>query len=866
MQDNACPSMLIGVLLCTLVPTVGCLGVANLGSQEEQENSSNIPNEPTGNTSTSTDSNNTSPDNTPQPTAGMNYWSSQCQSCHGNFEAGSILSTGNNNGDYRLDVRAAMTRHGDNLESYISSNMPTADPSLCVGDCGQQTGQYIRSVASQSQAPTSTDCSAASITYGVRELKLLSSTEYQHALEDLLGVSDDFGTKISNNNSYRGGFVNMTGRALSGTSLDLYIKNAESIAEWAVTNQRPFECTDISVCSQRFVDQFLFLAFRGQVTDEQKSAYRTLFETYGIDGMRLALEAVLTSPYFLYRIEAGVDLQTAQTRGYYNQTAPTTDSTTPSVPGTNPTETLLAANFPPGSTGRLEGDVWGLFENGQVRFAFANPLTNPSIIEVQARGSNHNNLWPELTLRVGENIVGVQTVNSQQLSTYSFEVQGTTGIDWIQIEFRNDSGVPPYASGQDVNLFIAQVSLYSGNNINSEQPQPAPPVESPPESSSTENLLSGIDTNAFVLSPYEFASVLSFNLTGAPPSEALLREAPYLRTQDQIRTLIARLIDSPRGRQHFSNFVAEWFELGAIENASRPDVPEFNAQVKSSMIKEVQEHFAHIFYDDTAPFSEFFDGNYTFLNKTLADFYGISGNFSNNTFTKTNVDRRGGPIASGAFMTINAHVERTAPILRAVHTRQTALCHYIDPPNAPIAGNNIDEQRAAAQSRVAQQEQAAGLLSSRDFYFLYTDGIDACAGCHAKIINPMFGMEDFDKVGRLRPLATNDSVTETLASGQTEVSITGTLHGVASTSDSTTIQFSGAKDLSNKIAQTEAVQTCLARKGFRFLTGLTYVDRDLDTANQESITANQRQTYSCAASRMLSAFQTKQPKPKIYVY
>ena len=351
-------------------------------------------------------------------------------------------------------------------------------------------------------------------------------------------------------------------------------------------------------------------------------------------------------------------------------------------------------------------------------------------------------------------------------------------------------------------------------------------------------------------------------LTGSTPDQPLLAAARdgRLATRRQIRAQVDRLLDGARGRARVGEFVVEWFGLDALADVTRPDVPELTDEVRAAMLTEVKEHFAHVFYDEAVPFSELFDADYTFLDRTLADFYGVSGDFGE-AFEKTPVERRGGPLASGAFMTVNAHAERTAPILRAVRAREAALCHHIDAPNSPMAGADIDAQRAAAQMRVAEREQD-DLLSSREFYFLYTDGIDACAGCHERIINPMFGMEDFDNVGRLRPLAGSSTVLETLRGRQVPVSIEGTLYGVSSTSDEATIRYAGAKDLSNRIAHTEAVAACLVRRSFRFLTGLTFVDRDLDLAQRESLTAEQRRTYRCVASRMREAFDRNNDSPR----
>ncbi len=819
--------------------TAGCVGAII-----EPDPSANE--DPTNADPTNPDPTNPAPTD-PEVLTGLEHWTAQCSTCHGVFVGDGGISTGNNNGDFRLDAASTIAQHGDGLAAYINDTMPKQSPSTCQGTCADSTAAYIRS---RERTVATLECSQPNdLVYGIRELKLLTSLEYQRSLEDLLGVDTEFGASLANSDTTLGGFLNMRGRGLNGTTLESYKNNAEAIATWAAANQRPFACTDAAACGQRFVDEFLPRAFRGPVPDEQRQLYLALFQSYPDSGMQLALEAALTSPLFLYRIETGVDLQTAIDRGYYTNTS---DS---GPPAGDPVETIFAASFPPGS-GRLDGDAWFFAENGAVEVTFSTPFTASVVIEVEARGTNYGDIWPELTVRVGGTQIGVQTVDDPVMKTYRFEVTGQTGTPSVRLEFNNDAGTPPFGAGQDANLYLARVSLVV--------PSATPPPPSDP--APTENPLAGVDASAFVLTPYELASTLSFMLTGSTPDAALLAaaQADQLTTEAQLRAQVTRLIDSPRGRQHIGEFVSQWFELDKVKSASRPEVPDFTPEVKESMVREVQEHFFHVFYDDAVPFSEFFGGDYTFLNRALADFYGVAGNFGD-AFVQTEVPGRGGPIASGAFMAGHAHVERTAPILRAVHTRQNALCHYIDPPNSPIAGDNIDAQRAAAQMRVEEREQQEGALSSRDFYYLYTDEIDACAGCHEQIINPMFGMEDFDNVGRLRPSAGADSVIETIGGTQKTVSLSGTLYGVDSTSDEATITFAGAKDLSNKIASTTAVKTCLVRRSFRFLTGLAFYDRDVDLANRETLTDEQRDAYNCSASRMMAALERNQSPRDMFI-
>jgi hypothetical protein len=252
----------------------------------------------------------------------------------------------------------------------------------------------------------------------------------------------------------------MTGQLATSTLLDTYNRNAEAVAEWAVANGQPFDCSDASACAERFVDEFLFKAFRGAASDEQKAAYRKLFTDYPTDGLRLALQAALTSPLFLYRVEVGIEIEQARTAGYYPSAAPSDDRGLAPLAG-DPAEVRAASQLAPESNGQLEGDSWGLLENGRIVVPFDAPFTDPSTVEVMARGSNHGDVWPELTLRVSGNEIGRQRVDSADVRAYRFDVTGITGSAQVEIAFQNDSGVEPYGPGEDANLFVREVRLFT---------------------------------------------------------------------------------------------------------------------------------------------------------------------------------------------------------------------------------------------------------------------------------------------------------------------------------------------------------------------------------------------------------------------
>lgn len=806
--------------------------------------------------SSSADSNGLSLSANGDAALGEQLWAANCLACHGTPGDGYVTD-----GFYTVNAVHAVGSYDapggfegyNGLQYYIHYEMPANGGwAKCTDDCAVDVAAYIRSWLPDTTAASCDDQDP--VTYGERSLKLLSSSQYQNAVEDLLGVNQNYGAKIANNDGTIGGFPNMNHRSISGQIADIYLANAEDIAVWAIANNKPFSCTDGQVCGTRFVDEFAYQAFRRPLTSAERSAYLELFAQYSAtEAMELAITAALSSPQFLYRSEVGVDVATALLSGYYSNSGGDGASTYVS---NGQRTTVRAVNFSDlssvGGNGGLEGEGdlagtlgFNIWSNGSISHTFNQTLPSVTVIDVEAKGTPLDDTWPEMSVLVGGQTIGKVTVNSNTYTTYTFVADGLSGTSKIEINFANDEGRDPYdVYGNDRNLLINGISISTGVVAAAKVPESNP--------------LDQADADAYVLTPYEFASALSFMFTGSTPDIALLTAAKndQLSTPEQIEAQIQRLISSDRGQQHFGEFAGLWLRTNEVTRANRDAVADFTPAVKQAMAQEVKELFKYVFNNDDVPFSEFYSGDYTLLNNTLATFYGIAGNFGE-AFTKVNTTTRGGIITTGAFMAVNAHNERTSPIKRAVRVRELMLCHHIDPPNAELDGD-----RAAAQMQVEAFEQANGGIDSRSFYELYTQD-SACAGCHESIINPMFGMEDFDNVGRLRAPAGNNSVYEVLANGrEMAVSLQGSLIGVESVKDPTTLNYAGTKDLSKKLAGTDAIQSCLVRKGFRFVTGLPSSPEDVDKNVKETLTPEQQQDYACASAKMKDALMQNGESPK----
>lgn len=191
----------------------------------------------------------------------------------------------------------------------------------------------------------------------------------------------------------------------------------------------------------------------------------------------------------------------------------------------------------------------------------------------------------------------------------------------------------------------------------------------------------------------------------------------------------------------------------------------------------------------------------------------------------------------------NQYESVSGPILRAVRIRELMLCHHIDPPPA-----NLGDGRTELE-RLANAERDAGMMTSRRMFEAFTDS-PVCASCHANAINPMFGVEDFDQVGRFRTTMTGVG-----PNGVPGLAIDnyGELRGTASTKGTDVISFNGSKDLGEKISTLPSVRECLVVNAFRYTTGLPigpeaiYKQPDGSPEGQEPVLSQEQiEDFNCA--------------------
>ena len=150
--------------------------------------------------------------------------------------------------------------------------------------------------------------------------KRLTATSFQNSLNDLLGGPVTVGD-LEPDSWEVGGFATVSAGTVSVSELGVEeyqtAIDAATTQAFADTTRRnkllgcaPKSTSD-TACFQSFVTAFGHLAFRQALTPAQVSRYATVASTVATsmkdayEGMRAAMNAILLSPYFLYRTEKG---------------------------------------------------------------------------------------------------------------------------------------------------------------------------------------------------------------------------------------------------------------------------------------------------------------------------------------------------------------------------------------------------------------------------------------------------------------------------------------------------------------------------------------------------------------------------------
>ncbi|MBL8957939.1 MAG: DUF1592 domain-containing protein [Myxococcaceae bacterium] len=289
--------------------------------------------------------------------------------------------------------------------------------------------------------------------------------------------------------------------------------------------------------------------------------------------------------------------------------------------------------------------------------------------------------------------------------------------------------------------------------------------------------------------PYALASRLSFTLVNAPPDQALLAAAEdgTLAQADVFRSHARRLIADPRSKAALEQLLNDWLQLDDIAHLEKDPLhfPTFDAALAKSMRDEVKLAVTNHLLDEQRDFRDLFDTRVTFVDRKLAQHYGLTGidDLNVTKVTLPEAGPRAGLLGYAGVLAAQATPVNTSPTLRGKFVRSTFLCQGVPPP-PPEVDTTLPPPMPGASTRDRLEEHRKNA---------------ACATCHA-LMDPIgFGLEGFDAAGKHR----------TESQGVT-LDTSGKLDGVT---------FTDARSLSAALKNHKLAANCFVRQVYRYATG-----------------------------------------------
>ena len=249
-------------------------------------------------------------------------------------------------------------------------------------------------------------------------------------------------------------------------------------------------------------------------------------------------------------------------------------------------------------------------------------------------------------------------------------------------------------------------------------------------------------TGIVPLDDYQLASRLSYLLWATMPDDELmaLADSGTLHEPEILEAQVKRLLQDRRSRALFDGFGAQWLGVGGLgSQVFDPAVfPQMTAKMREAMYDEARLFFESIVRENRSVIN-FVDGDYTYLNGTLASIYGLEETVTGPEMRRVQLSdgNRGGVLGMPGVLAATSFPNRSSAVKRGVWVLEQVLGEHVPaaPPNVPA----LDEQD---QGTVAH-------LTLRERTELHRTN-PVCANCH-QILDPIgFGLENFDAIGRWR--------------------------------------------------------------------------------------------------------------------
>lgn len=246
----------------------------------------------------------------------------------------------------------------------------------------------------------------------------------------------------------------------------------------------------------------------------------------------------------------------------------------------------------------------------------------------------------------------------------------------------------------------------------------------------------------YPLGDFEVATRLSYFLWSSIPDDELFNLAYLGKLQDTLvlEAQVKRMLADPKSKRFAENFSTQWLGITKlIDNQLLLDpekYPGFDLPVRAALYRETVEYFYYVL-TKSKKMLELINSNYTFLNKELADYYGIDG-VTHEDWQKVILSdsSRGGVLGMGSVLSTTSFPLRTSPVVRGKWVMEQLL--GISPPPPPPVVAELTEDKKAHEDlglrRILEMHRAD----------------PECNSCHVKMDPLGLGLENFDPMGKWR--------------------------------------------------------------------------------------------------------------------
>lgn len=246
----------------------------------------------------------------------------------------------------------------------------------------------------------------------------------------------------------------------------------------------------------------------------------------------------------------------------------------------------------------------------------------------------------------------------------------------------------------------------------------------------------------YLISNFELATRLSYLLWSSMPDQELLNVAYREDLHDKkiLERETLRMMADPKFKRFAQAFSGQWLEVEEVLFEPKTDLdkfPELTIALREAMYNEAVQYFYYVF-TQSRNLLELIDSDYTMLNETLAEHYGIEGVTGSQMRPVLLPDRtRGGILGMGAVLTATSLPLRTSPVLRGKWVLEQILGTPPPPPPPDVP------ELEAAKDAIHDELDLRALLGQHR-------APSTCAGCHQKMDPLGLGLENFDAIGRWR--------------------------------------------------------------------------------------------------------------------